>query len=322
MVIYWPNKQSTSLNLAVAKLFVQTYRKFSGSLANKTKNYLPSDILDEYAKKQLFLEILIELEILILDITEINLNTKDIKQINNKIVYDIANKTMYNFLNKLNYKRTNEFINYYNYYNQLFFNEHTCLIYELLIYLVFGADSINQDKIAFHNLKTPFNYVKLLFENTIIQISNIIIFNVLENHKSIKTSYEFLTLNQICNTQYRSIRSISNFRNNLANCNWINKYIYYPQNIYCSHYKIFLFSIQGIICKNIYFSRTSNYSKLSKIQLLFILYLEIQDFIKPKINQAVILLGKIIIYTLGELISKSIQICSKAVIQKINNRKR
>jgi len=36
MIIYWPNKQSIDLNLAVANLFIQTYKKFSLNLQNKT----------------------------------------------------------------------------------------------------------------------------------------------------------------------------------------------------------------------------------------------------------------------------------------------
>ena len=322
MVIYWPNKQSTELNLAVAKLFIQTYKKLSGSISNKTKNHLPTDILNNYAKKKLFIEVLTELEILVLDITELNLSINNTKQLNNKIVYDIVNRIMYNFTKTLRLNKRGKIINCNNFYNNLFFDEHPSLINNLLIYLVFGSDLIDKEKITFHYFKTPFNYVKLLFENTIIQISNIIAFNLLENHESIKKSYDFFTINHICNLKYTSIRSISNLRNNLANYHWINKYICYPQSIYCAHYQLSIFSIQGIIYKKIHFNRTSNYLKLSKIQLLSILYLEIQDFIGPKINKTIILLGKILIYLISELISKSIQICSRAIIQKINESKR
>jgi len=68
MIIYWPNKQSLNLNLAVANLFIQTYKKFSLNLHNQTVKNLPVDILKTIIKKKLFQEILIELEILILDI--------------------------------------------------------------------------------------------------------------------------------------------------------------------------------------------------------------------------------------------------------------
>nr|YP_009660532.1 conserved hypothetical plastid protein [Corallina chilensis]QCS25480.1 conserved hypothetical plastid protein [Corallina chilensis] len=322
MIIYWPNAQSIDLNLAVAELFVQTYQKFSGSLYNHTNTNLPIDVLDQYAKKQLLIETLIELEVLILDITEINLNPNNIKQLNDKIMYDIIDKTMSSFINKLAFKQKNCIVNYYSNYNQLFFNEHKTLIYYLLLYLIFGSNAIDKNKFPFYNLKTPFNHVKLLFENAIIQISNIIAFNLLENYSSIKAIYEFLTLNNICNKKYKSIRLLSNFRNNLINYNWINKYIYYPQNIYCSNYQILFVSSQKIIYKNIYINRISDYLKLSKIQLVSVLYLEIQDFVVPKINNLIILLGKLIIYILGELISKSIKICSTAVIQKINENKR
>jgi len=84
MIIYWPNEQSLDLNLAVANLFIETYKKFSLNLQNQTVKNLPIDILKNIIKKKLFEEILIELEILILDIIELNLNIKQIKELNNQ----------------------------------------------------------------------------------------------------------------------------------------------------------------------------------------------------------------------------------------------
>lgn len=322
MIIYWPNKQSIELNLAVANLFVQTYKKFSQPISNSTKTYLPIDILNTSIKKVLFIEILIELEILVLDLTEINLSIENMKKLNNRIIFDLINKIIKNFLQRFHHKQVFPFIYFYSDYNKLFLSEHSTLIYQLLLYLIFGSSVVQQNFFAFHKLKTPFNHVQLLFENIIIQISNIVIFNLLESYDSIKNLSEFLTNNNICHQQYRSIRTISKFRNNLISYFWLHSYIHYPYSVYCSYYKIWFFSAIGMIYKHIYINRISDYVKLSKKQLFFILYLEMQDFILPKINYAIILLGQLITYTIGELVNQIFQICSQLIIHKINHTKR
>nr|YP_010728868.1 hypothetical protein P6G75_pgp105 [Lithothamnion corallioides]WEA77132.1 hypothetical protein [Lithothamnion corallioides] len=317
MTKYWPNRQSIHLNLSVANLFVQTYQRFSDKLSNKTRINLPIDILNIYIKKQLFIDILIELEILVIDLIELNLDIDNIKNLNNKILHDIVTKTMKNFINKLQHKKDAHLIYFYSSYNQLFFAEHKILIQDLLIYLVFGSNAIDAITFPFYKLKTPFNHVRILLENAIIQISNLIIFNLLENFPSIQATSQFLIRNNLCSDHNTSIRSISKFRNNLISYNWANQYIYYPQQIYCSKYKIWLLSSKGIFYKYIYINRSSEYLKLSKIQLSLILYLELQDFIIPKINSLIIILGKFIVYISIKIIGKGFQLCFRSIIQRI-----
>ena len=321
MIIYWPNEQGIKLNLAVANLFVQTYQKYSRSISNKSNTYLAIDILNTSIRKQLFIETLIELEILVLDLTEINLDIDNIRYLNNKIIYDLTNKIIKNFIQKLNLCKLTEIFCFNPDRNKLFLNEHSASINQLFLYLVFGASAIENNSFSFYSLKTPFNHVRLLFENTIIQISSIIIFNLLEHYSSIKNLSEFLTKNNICDPKYQSIRNISSFRNNLTSYYWLHIYVHYPYNTYCSCYKTWMFSTTGLIYKYIYLNRISEYVKLSKSQLVFILYLEAQDFIIPKINYIITLLGKLILYIVGKLIIESLQTCSQLIIYNINNKK-
>lgn len=322
MIIYWPNKQSLTLNLAVANLFIQTYKKFSLNLQNQTVKNLPIDILKNIIKKKLFEEILIELEILILDIIELNLNIQQIKELNNQILFNLINKVMKKFVNKLKIKEINNRINFYSEYNKLFFHEHSTIIENLLIYLIFGSNKLNNQKFSFYKSKTPIYHVKCLLENSIIQISNLIIFNFLENYESIENISSFLITQNICNIKYKSIRDISNFRNNIISNNLINIYIYYPQNIYCNKYKIWLLSSKGLVYKYVYCNRTKEYVKLSNLQISSLIYLELQDFIIPKINNCIILLGRLMIYILIEIISKSFKIFLSKIIIKLNTIKK
>lgn len=318
MIKYWPHKQSADLNLAVANLFIQTYQKFSLKTSNQTTNYLPIDILSLYTKKKLFLETLIEFEILLLDIIELNLNIKQINQLHNQILYDLIDKTMNKFIYELKIKDNLCRINFVYNYNKLFFYEQSNIIQKLLTYLIFGSNYIEDNTFPFYQLRTPIYHVKILFENSIIQISNIITFNLLESCKSIQQISNFLNKQYLWNSQYKSIRDISNFRNNIISYNWINFYIYYPNDIYCSQYQIWLFSSKGITFKYIHLNRINDYIKLSNLQLSAIIYLELQDFIIPRLNALISGIGNLIIYIINEIISKSFKICFNKILNKFS----
>lgn len=320
--MYWPNKQSINLNLAVAQLFIQTYQKFFIKLNNRTNQSVPIDILKSSIKRNLLFNTLIELEIIVLDIIELNLTIKDIKKLYYQILYDLIKKTTKKFLQCLNIKSQEYTININCTYSKLFFYENTYISHNLFIYLIFGSDSIQNNIFLFNNLKTPIYHVKSLFENFIIQISNIVIFNILENCALIDNSSKSIIDNHLYNKNYKSIRDISNFQNNFFIYSWINLYIYYPQNIYCSQYQLWLFSSKGIIYKHIYTNRYINYVQLSHSQMSSIIYLEIQDFIIPKINFFITMLGKLIIYIVLEIINKVIKILLNQIIIRLNNYKK
>lgn len=320
--MYWPNKQSINLNLAVAQLFIQTYQKFFIKLNNRTKQNIPIDILKSSIKRNLLFNTLIELEIIVLDIIELNLTIKDIKKLYYQILYDLIKKTTKKFLHFLNIKSQEYTIDINCTYSKLFFYENTYISHNLFIYLIFGSDSIQNNIFLFNNLKTPIYHVKSLFENFIIQISNIVIFNILENYTLIDNSSKSIIDNHLYNKNYKSIRDISNFQNNFFIYSWINLYIYYPQNIYCNQYQIWLFSSKGIIYKHIYTNRYINYVQLSHSQMSSIIYLEVQDFIIPKINFFITMLGKLIIYIVLEIINKVIKILLNQIIIRLNNYKK
>lgn len=320
--MYWPNKQSVNLNLAVAQLFIQTYQKFFIKLHNRTNQNLAIDILKSSIKTDLFLNTLIELEIIILDIIELNLTIKDIQKLYYQILYDLIQKTTNKFLHCLNVKNQEYTMNIHYTYSKLFFYENTFISHNLFIYLVFGSDGVQNNIFQFNNLRTPIYHVKSLFENFIIQISNIVVLNMLENYASVHDISNLLITNHLYNKKYKSIRELSNFQNNLLSYSWINLYIYYPQNIYCSQHQLWLFSSKGIIYKYIYINKYINYIQLSTSQMSSIIYLEIQDFIIPKINFFITMLGKLIIYIILEIINKGIKIFLNQTIIRLNNDKK
>ena len=318
--MYWPIKQSTSLNLEVSNLFIQTYEKLFINLKNQTNKYLPIDILTPIAKRQIFFNTLIELEILILDLIELNLTVNEIEKVYHHMVYDLIVKIMKKFSYLMQIGDHNCTINLQQKYNKVFFNENKQLLQNLLIYLIFGSGHINNNIFQFTDIKTPKYHTKILFENFIIKISNMAIFNLYNNKFNIFNLSLLIYNSKIYKKDYQSLRRIFNFQNNLLNYNYIYFYIYYPQNIYCNQYQIWLFSSKGIITKYIYANRYYDYFKLSVPQISTSLCIELQDFIIPKVNFLITLIGKLTIYIIIEIISKIIQILLNQIIIKINKK--
>jgi len=318
--MYWPYQQSTNLNEEVANLFIQTYYKFFINLRNKTNQQIPLDILTPKIKKELLIYTLIEIEIIILDIIELNLNVENIEKKSNQIMYSLIYKIIFKLLEKNNLNAKNSQINFTCKYNQIFFEENNHLFNHLLTYLTFGAKYVKQEQFKFKRRKTPKYHVKILLEHFIIQMSNIVLLNILEKRDYKKNLFFLVNNDTNDKINNKSIRELSNFQNNFLSYNWIYYYIYYPQNIYCNQHKVWLFSSKGIIYKYIYANRYSDYLTLSPSLMSSIIYLELQDFIVPKINFLIILLGKLLIYISIEFINKSIKILLNQVISRFDNR--
>lgn len=317
MIKCWPQCPSIELNKQVAYLFSRTRYKFFGNLLNRTSNALYIDLLDNDHKNQLFSIVLIELEILILDIVELDLSINSIKLLNYKILYDITQKSLNRFLPKTIYN-----INLHNChssYLHMVFTEHRLLLEYVLIYFVYGTSEISHNIFVFDNRKTPIKHVSVLFENLIVQISNLVVCTVFESIGTLYNITSFIKNYSLCNSSYFSTRSIALFRNTLVFQTFIRLYIDQPRAIYSSRYKVWLIGSKGLVSKYIYISRLDDLSTLSKVQLVVLYLIELQDIIIPQIEKFVLALSKIVLYILINLLGNSAILCVRSVIVGINN---
>lgn len=321
MITYWPSKQSINLNAAVSNIFTQTYQKLLLDLCNKTNRCTPLDVFNKYIKRQILLELLIELEILVVDIIELNISIHELKQLNNQVLLYLINTTGKRLLDFLESHEANFSLSFRLQYNRLFFHEHSNGASIVLTYLIFGSENVSEDVFPFKNNKTPVYHVKALFENMLMQISNTVAFNLLENSRSITRIDSLIRHKGAIYYRHQSIRAMSNFKNSLISNNLINFYIYYPQNVYCGKYTVHLLSTKGIIRRYIYFNRSYEYIKLSNSQLVSVTYLEIKDFIAPRLNQFIALIGKLMIYVFAEIISRNFNMGLKYAARKISIQK-
>ena len=283
MIQYWPYEQGIELNNEVANLFSITKNKFSSNLLNITDQYLYIDILDNQKKYQFFCIALKELELLILEIIEFNLNFQEIKQTNYQILCNLITKIYENFFNITTTNSQN-----YNIIqcDTTFIDiEHQLLLENLIVYLIFGSSQIQNNLFAFPNYYTPKKHVTILLENFIIQISNITFFYIFETCKSLPALISLFHKYKLCNNTYLSSRSISCLKNNLIWQKIIYLYINQPKSIYNSRYQVWLISSKGLIAKYIYVSRIKDINKLHNNKSLYLILIEAQDLIIPKIEK-------------------------------------
>nr|QCI09016.1 hypothetical protein [Inkyuleea mariana] len=318
---YWPNEQGTKLNNEVANLFLKTKKKFQYNLSNKTNSYLYIDILNNSSKSHLFNITLKEIEILILDIVEIDLKIKHIQLLNQKILYNLIQKILKHFISILNYNshkvfKLDQYKISYNYL-KIILLEHRLLLENLLIYLIFGSSIINQQTFVFNNINTPKEHVSILLENLIITASNLVIFILIENFQSLSKTAYFLIKYKLCNKNYLSNRSLALFKNYLIWQNLIYLYINQPKAIYSARYKIWLISSNGLIARYIYISRLDDFPKLSRIQLVFLFFIEAQDILIPQIEKICLILGRVILYISINVIVNSAIFLIRTLIKKL-----
>nr|QCI08687.1 hypothetical protein [Sphondylothamnion multifidum] len=318
MIKYWPDKPGIKLNNAVVNLFVATHQKLKQNLYNKTYHYLYSDILDDVTKYKLLSTILKELEILILDITELNIDINEINKLQNKILYNFINTSCKAFIKTIQKSCININEIEKHTYRDILIDENL-LIQPLLIYLIFGSSNINNTVFIFNTKKTPTEHVIIIFENFIIQVSNSIIYKILNQFKSIEKITYFLKKNNLCNSNYLSARSIILIMNQLIWQNFLQEYLYQPKAIYSARYQVWLISSKGLITKYIYLLRLDTLLTLSIGKSSILLFIEILDIIIPKIEKLLLNISKYLLYITMNIFGNSILLIIRALINYLNH---
>nr|YP_010851141.1 hypothetical protein Ycf55 [Aphanocladia delicatula]WGH14131.1 hypothetical protein Ycf55 [Aphanocladia delicatula] len=308
---YWPNRPSINLNNAVVNLFIETEKKLMLKTHNNSNQYLYLDILNTTTRNKLLQSILNEFKELVLDIIEINLNTQMIIKLNKRIKNIFITRVLNKFLSQFRYsKRINS--------NYQFNNNYNNLIDHLLIYLIFGSSFIEDNIFLFETLYTPYNHVKILLENFIIQIGNITIKQLIYNLNDSLNINKFLKQHNICNKIYTSNRSIILFINNLKWQNFIQSYIYDVKSFYNERQKVWIISSEGTITKYIYISKEKQIQSFNQTKILFMFWLETKDLLIPKTEKFIIQIAKYFLYCSINLLSNLILILIRIIVFYLN----
>lgn len=285
---YWPNQPSINLNNAVVEIFIETEKKLLSTIHNESNKYLYIDILNNFTKSELLSIILYELKELILDIIEINLKPQTIIAIKTKISKILIRRTLKKFL--LKFSDTALILDLDTKYKDNHLTEY------LLTYLIFGASNIQENIFLFDPPYTPYNHVKILLENFIIEISNVITKKLIYTLNYSHNINILLSKQKFCNKMYSSQRSITLFLNNLKIQNTIESSINDIKSLYNEKRKVWTINSNRIKIKYIHLSNQKTIKKLNQIQVFFVLFLEIKDLMIPKTEKFIIQIIKYLLY--------------------------
>nr|YP_009369813.1 hypothetical protein [Boldia erythrosiphon]ARO90501.1 hypothetical protein [Boldia erythrosiphon] len=226
---------------------------------------------------------------------------------------EIISNSVYNFLSfYLDEETIILLLQQYSYSDYL--TSLDLVLWTEVCYLLFfsSSDKINRSIDKFYLSQELFQeQMFVLLENYIIKIANSI-FRVFLNYSQSLSNF----LSIACGQYYLSQKKFRYLKNNLLVNDLLDFYIYSPKLIYENRYVIFNFNSSNIISRSIYCSRDQELIKLSSIQLLIIVYFELQDLFFPKIKIFVYLLGKILMYILTYLFGTIFKVVSQN-LQKI-----
>ncbi len=307
---YWPNQPSINLNNAVVELFIETEKKLLFTQHNSSNKYLYIDILNNFTKSELLNIILYELKELILDIIEINLKPNTIATIKTKISTVLVTRVSNKFLSKFNHNNLKLNLNIRD--------KNSYLIEYLLTYLIFGASHIQKNIFLFETPYTPYNHVKILLEDFIIETSNIVIKQLIYTLNNSNNITVILNQQKICNKLYSSKRSITLFLNNLRIQHIIDLYINDIKSLYNERRKVWTISSGNINIQYIYLSNKKTIEELNKFQIFFVLWLEIKDLIIPKFEKFVVQIIKYLLYCSIIFFSNLILVLIKIIVMYLN----
>nr|YP_008965735.1 conserved hypothetical plastid protein [Porphyridium purpureum]ATJ02932.1 hypothetical protein [Porphyridium purpureum]BAO23711.1 conserved hypothetical plastid protein [Porphyridium purpureum] len=113
--------------------------------------------------------------------------------------------------------------------------------------------------------------------------------------------HEFVYL--FCKKQLMSRRNLDKIRNNIAWNRLLFHYIKEPHNIYENRYEILYVEKNNLYSGYIQQLRTKEFLNLKSFQYLVALlyYIEIQDFIMPKVINFIVYLGQFFLFILGSI---------------------
>jgi hypothetical protein len=188
---------------------------------------------------------------------------------------------------------------------------------EILISVTFLSLFNKQTQIFQSTFAPIYNFatdqiLERLLDNLVIEISNCSM-RIIAN--------EFSLILDIRQKWYKanflSLRSLERFKNNLAWQDRLYLYINRPKSLYNSECKIWIIRSGAIYSRTIYANRLNEMLTLNDSSLLFINYLELQDFLISRFDEAVFFVSKGTKYFLTSIIGQTIGLIWRGIIESL-----
>jgi hypothetical protein len=156
------------------------------------------------------------------------------------------------------------------------------------------------------------SFIEALIENTIIEISNCVVYFTI-----VKFSSVYAFRQTLYKSKFLSLRNFERFKNNL---NWqlITKtYIQRPLHLYNNRYEILILRTNGIYCRTIYANRSKKIYSLNGLSLLTLTFIELNDFLKSRLDEGIYFVSKSLRFTLTSVLGEIIGLIWRGVIESL-----
>jgi len=154
------------------------------------------------------------------------------------------------------------------------------------------------------------DFIEALIDNLILEISNCVIYFNIINFSSI---YAFRQT--LYKSKFLSLRNFERFKNNIIWQLRISNYIKRPLDLYNNRYNIFILRTSGVYSKTIYANRSREITSLKKIPLITIIFVEIQDFLTGRLDEAFYFISKGVRFTFTSVFGQIIGLVWRGIIE-------
>lgn len=283
------------------------------AMVNRSRVLLGIDVLRNDVKRELLHTVLLTVEEILIKL--ITLSKTNTKVYSSKVILLYLIRTsMRRFILKyygINIIISSKLINESPYIRSVFSDAH--LLIKVTFYALLKPKSpIFKNTFVPVFKKTSDRLLELLFDNLIIQISECISRLLLDNFSLIPDARATLF-----RLNFLSTRALERFKNNL---DWQDRrrcYIKRPLNIYENQYEAWFFTQYGFYRQRIYANRFAQLLTLDTRAIVIINYIEFQDFVICRLEEALVTFADASRYFLTYVIGQIIGLIWKGIIETL-----
>ncbi len=314
-----PERRSggTSLPTVHSSLFTSTRAKLQSSLENLTRVPLEIDIFREAKKRELLTLLLQKIEDLLAELRFSQVQSSQLKEINPAIMRDLWQAATTDFFGKYSTLRVGE--RHLDIVNNLLQDvvvvqtailDKVPFVADLLSYLLFKTPLVIENISYAADSTEAQERAETILQNMLIQLANAVVQPLLNRFSDVEAIKQIYYDRSLIST-----RELERFRNELSWKYRIENSIGEPTKIFESRYELFVLASRGIANISVYAPRNQELKKLSGIQLVVTLALEIRDAIAPRLRSSVAFLGNGIVYVLTQVVGRAIGLIGRGILQ-------
>lgn len=152
-------------------------------------------------------------------------------------------------------------------------------------------------------------FLEILLENLIIEISNCIIYFTIMNF-----SYIYIFRQTLYRSKFLSLRNLERFKNNIIWQLRFKTYVQDPADLYENCYRVSILMNDGISKRIIYANRTKQIQTLPNISLSVLTSIELRDFLFCRIDETIYFLSNSIRFLLTSVLGQFIGLVWRGII--------